>query len=169
MGVAFLNVTLPSISTFKLGILFITSTAVCPVLTIFLSTLNIFLSIPISNCGLAVELTVTLCKSVGDSSNLILPKSLSTKAIISCILCPPPILMPKFNCFSNFLYPIQEILSLKLPINGKFSKLKSPLAEVNIVPKITSEVFLVAGSNLVPFICRVTPSIPFLLASTIFP
>ena len=70
---------------------------------------------------------------------------------------------------SNFLYPIQEILNLKLPINGKFSKLKSPLAAVNIVPKITSEVFLVAGSNLVPFICRVTPSTPFLLASTIFP
>ena len=37
-----------------------------------------------------------------------------------------------------------EILSLKFPITGKLSKLKSPLEAVNIVPKITSVVFLVA-------------------------
>ena len=61
------------------------------------------------------------------------------------------------------------MLSLKFPITGKFSKLKSPLAAVNIVPKMASVVFLVIGSNLLPLICRVTPSIPFLFSSTILP
>ena len=44
------------------------------------------------------------------------------------------------------------MLSLKLPITGKFSKLKSPFAAVNMVPKMASVVFLVTGSNLLPFI-----------------
>ena len=83
VGAALLSVTFPSISTFKLGMFFITSTAVCPVLARFLSTLNIFLSMPISNCDLTVLDTVTLCNCVASSSNLIFPKSLSTNAIIS--------------------------------------------------------------------------------------
>ena len=44
------------------------------------------------------------------------------------------------------------MFSLKFPITGKFTKLKSPLAAVNIVPKMASVVFLVTGSNLLPFI-----------------
>ena len=169
VGVAFLKVTFPSISTFKFGIFFITSTAVWPLLTIFLSTLNILRSIPISNCGRAELVTVTLFKSVGSSSNLILPKSLSTIAIICCMLCPPPILMLKLKVFSIFLYPIAVMTNFKLPITGKFSKLKSPLEALNWVPKIVSLVFLVIGSYLLPLIWRVAPSIPFLFASTILP
>ena len=44
------------------------------------------------------------------------------------------------------------MFSLKFPITGKFTKLKSPLEDVNIVPNIDSVVFLVTGSNLLPFI-----------------
>ena len=44
------------------------------------------------------------------------------------------------------------MVNLKLPIRGKFSKLKSPLEAVSMVPKIASVLFLLTGSNLDPFI-----------------
>ena len=49
VGAALRRVTFPSISTFNEGMFFMISVAVWPVLTKFLSTLNIFLSIPNSN------------------------------------------------------------------------------------------------------------------------
>ena len=90
VGAAFLNVTLPSMSTFTEGMFFMISVADCPVLTKFLSTLNILRSIPISNCGLLDEVTVTLPRSVASAVILIFPKSLSAIPIICCILGAAP-------------------------------------------------------------------------------
>ena len=80
-GAAFLKFTLPSISTFIPGILFITSTAVPPTLVRFFSTLKIFLSILMVSKGF-VLLMVTSCNCNASNCIFILPKSLSTALII---------------------------------------------------------------------------------------
>ena len=82
VGVALRNVTLPSISTFREGIFFITSAAVWPVLVRFLSTVNIFRSIPNSSKGLLADVTVTAARVEESSINLMFPRSLSTIPII---------------------------------------------------------------------------------------
>ena len=106
VGEALRNVTAPSISTLKDGMLFIISVAVWPVLTKFLSTLNTFLSIPNSNKGFAVEVTVTLSNCVASCSNLMFPKSLSEAAAIAAKSgCEPAVgnLIPKLTVFSATL------------------------------------------------------------------
>ena len=68
--------TLPSISTCTEGIFFITSNAVPPAVTIFLSTLKTFLSI--SNLNLLLtEVTVTPANCCTSVVSFILPRSLS--------------------------------------------------------------------------------------------
>ena len=149
-------VTFPSISTFKDGIFFMISVAVCPEAIIFLSTLNTFLSIPISNSGLAEEVTVTFPRSVAFCSNLIFPRSLSACANICCkfaaVGAPPPcgILSPNVIGLITLLYPIDDNFKLNLPITESPSILNSPFDFVICVERITSFIFLVTVSNLLP-------------------
>ena len=100
-GEAFLNVTFPSISTFKLGTFFITSTAVPPTLARFFSTLNILRSMLIVSSALS-DVTVTPSSCRASACIFILPRSLST-ALSMLLISPglPPAIFKTKAGFSS--------------------------------------------------------------------
>ena len=104
---------------------------------------------PRRNAGLDAAVTVTLSNTFSSTSIFILPRSLSSMAIIE--LMSPPFsgrFKSKDTFCSKGLKPTTVTFNFKAPITGTFSNLKSPLARVSIPATTTSALFWVAESNL---------------------
>ena len=115
------------------GTLFITSEAVPPFEVIFLSTLNTFRSMLISEADFSA-VTLTLLSMVPSASILILPRSCSKFCWVITI------------GRKRALYPKAAIFTENLP-NGSFSILNSPFEPLNPPPTTLSFFNTTTGVN----------------------